>query len=702
MANMIARLGVMLGIDSAEFVRGIDGATKKLEQFGDAVQNYGKIAATALTAAGVAALKYADSVVDVAKANDVAVGSVLKLRNALQDNGGEADNASKMLSSFVAFVDKAADGSFEAQKTFSRLGVTLKDIGHLSIEELQNKLIKSLANVEDPITRNAMAMEVFGKAAKGVDFVGMAESLEQTSEFAQAQAKAFQDAADVVGIFEKEARDLAVILVTELAPPLKATIDYFKDMKSEGNIVANALKTAFQTVAIELSNVQFVLAGIHRQSMQTMLFFKAFIPGTNVEGQFSKYLDEAERERAKLDEFQRRILGGGGARGGGISDFVDPRLSQSEKPSGPLRDTIAAESPEVKAARSEAERERKRLAAEREREAKRLAAEEARLARQLAADAEREATRLRELELRIGEIRNQQVETNFKTNQQIKERQTLEDLSLDRQRTIFNYEQQTRFLREKDKQLTIDVLNIRANQEDKIRAIRQETNILEADREERIERENQLAEKAIDLARERNRVLREMQEGDQNKGVLKRAEEFFAFAPTEMEIGAQKFDSVLGNMTGALDRFVTTGKLSFKDLTRSIIQDMIRIQLRAQMISLFSSMFSRTFGGGFGTGNRFGNQDLGGFLAEGGPANANTPYIVGERGPELFVPRSSGTVIPNNQINNMMGSTTNVTNNYINAIDTKSFEDRLLNSSNAIWAANQYANKSLAVNRGRA
>jgi hypothetical protein len=49
-----------------------------------------------------------------------------------------------------------------------------------------------------------------------------------------------------------------------------------------------------------------------------------------------------------------------------------------------------------------------------------------------------------------------------------------------------------------------------------------------------------------------------------------------------------------------------------------------------------------------------------------------------------------------------MGSTTNVTNNYINAIDTKSFEDRLLGSSNAIWAANQYAGKSLAVNRGRA
>ena len=45
---------------------------------------------------------------------------------------------------------------------------------------------------------------------------------------------------------------------------------------------------------------------------------------------------------------------------------------------------------------------------------------------------------------------------------------------------------------------------------------------------------------------------------------------------------------------------------------------------------------------------------------------------------------------------------TNITNNYIDAIDTKSFEDRILGSHNAVWAANQYANKSLPLSRGRA
>ena len=43
--------------------------------------------------------------------------------------------------------------------------------------------------------------------------------------------------------------------------------------------------------------------------------------------------------------------------------------------------------------------------------------------------------------------------------------------------------------------------------------------------------------------------------------------------------------------------------------------------------------------------------------AHGGPVAGGTPYIVGERGPELFVPQSSGRIVPNNQLGG--GSVTN-------------------------------------------
>jgi phage-related protein len=36
--------------------------------------------------------------------------------------------------------------------------------------------------------------------------------------------------------------------------------------------------------------------------------------------------------------------------------------------------------------------------------------------------------------------------------------------------------------------------------------------------------------------------------------------------------------------------------------------------------------------------------------AKGGPVTGNRPYIIGEVGPELFVPNSSGRIIPNNQL----------------------------------------------------
>jgi TP901 family phage tail tape measure protein len=48
--------------------------------------------------------------------------------------------------------------------------------------------------------------------------------------------------------------------------------------------------------------------------------------------------------------------------------------------------------------------------------------------------------------------------------------------------------------------------------------------------------------------------------------------------------------------------------------------------------------------------------NVGGFLglrALGGPVERGMPYIVGERGPELFVPNQSGEIIPNNQLGPM-------------------------------------------------
>lgn len=43
--------------------------------------------------------------------------------------------------------------------------------------------------------------------------------------------------------------------------------------------------------------------------------------------------------------------------------------------------------------------------------------------------------------------------------------------------------------------------------------------------------------------------------------------------------------------------------------------------------------------------------------ANGGPVSGQTPYIIGERGPELFVPSVAGSIIPNNRMTSFSGRT---------------------------------------------
>ena len=60
--------------------------------------------------------------------------------------------------------------------------------------------------------------------------------------------------------------------------------------------------------------------------------------------------------------------------------------------------------------------------------------------------------------------------------------------------------------------------------------------------------------------------------------------------------------------------------------------------------------------GGIGSVAMGGNNLINMFRANGGPVNANHPYIIGERGPELFVPFQSGQVLSNNETEAMMSS----------------------------------------------
>lgn len=162
-------------------------------------------------------------------------------------------------------------------------------------------------------------------------------------------------------------------------------------------------------------------------------------------------------------------------------------------------------------------------------------------------------------------------------------------------------------------------------------------------------------------------------------------------AKTEMELMLEDlrdgFKSLGAEIVGAF----SSGRKAtdaFKNVLSSLLQKFASRSLN----NLFDAIFPKSDASA-GMLSSFFNM----FRANGGSVTSGEPYIVGEKGPELFVPRASGTIVPNG----MMAQTGSTVVNYnIQAIDVKSFEDRLLGSSKAVWAANQYANKSLSV-RGR-
>lgn len=79
----------------------------------------------------------------------------------------------------------------------------------------------------------------------------------------------------------------------------------------------------------------------------------------------------------------------------------------------------------------------------------------------------------------------------------------------------------------------------------------------------------------------------------------------------------------------------------------NVIRRMVA-EIAAQQI--LSAIFSQ-FTGGTGFLSSFASSITG--RAVGGPVSRGTPYVVGERGPELFVPNSSGSIVPNNRMGGM-------------------------------------------------
>jgi len=600
---IISRLAVLLGLDAGEFNANLGKAKDKVEGFSTGAKVSLLAVGTAFAASAREAINFADKINDVAKANEMSVQSVLRMSNALSQNGGNADDAGKLMASFANKVDEAAQGGEKAQKAFTSIGVSLKDLRQLTPEQLFEKTSKSLADIEDTTKRNAMAMDMFGRAIRGTDIKGFADELERTKNKFKESDEAFKKIGESVDRLDRFFLNLKVTLANGVAP-------------------------AFEVLTIAMENWQAKSKGIVDRFQEIK----------KEAGWWAAWKD-----KEGIEKFEMPTRGSvQGANVPGIMSGIGGMAADKKD----IRDVVKAIDKEA-----EAEAKRQKEALKRQEEFYRK-------------------------ELMVSEAKRQR----------------------------YRLENDLAFLTQNERNLKLELFDIEAKRKQ----------LLLGDqfgRKMSQEQANEWAQTEINRAKEEFAIAQQQRSFEY--GWKKAFATYADNASNAAKLGEQAFVSVTQNMETALDNFVQTGKLNFSDLAKSIIGDLLKIQLKAQAMSIFEqsgigSFFSSFFGGGGGGSGLFSTAPKSGGLklafADGGDPPVGIPSLVGERGPELFVPKSSGTIIPNNRLSSMMGNQPQVVYNgpYIasmSAIDTQSATQFLSRNKQAVFAANQSATRSLPQSR---
>lgn len=107
------------------------------------------------------------------------------------------------------------------------------------------------------------------------------------------------------------------------------------------------------------------------------------------------------------------------------------------------------------------------------------------------------------------------------------------------------------------------------------------------------------------------------------------------------------FGQAFGSILEGENVFTALGK-SLKGFVLELIQATVKALIFRAIVNAFVPGGSQALGA-------TGIANLLGFRANGGPVTGQAPYIVGERGPELFVPSVSGNILPNNRLSSFNG-----------------------------------------------
>jgi hypothetical protein len=668
-----------------------------------------------------ATMDMAGQVDDLSKSYDLSIARVLQFQQAITLAGGKAEDANKILSTMFSKIAAAQEGNEAAISTFEDLGISFRELQTTSPDDIIRKVYEGLSNIGNTYERIKLVKEIIGKNGLGKDIEGIAEALGKSSAGFKKQEESMRRLAELGDVIDNTYNNLRLAFADMLSP----------FAAGEGKALVNV--ETFKAAMLAVTAVG-VVSGMFR----LVAAFKA--------------LNVALRTTASLG---LAISAAGGVKGiamagAGLATYFGAKAAfESEEaeveneanaptgtPSGktPATSGDSANRKEIAAGQAKITLAKQLMDIERRRNEYKLAA----------VRGDKTTLELAEVQLKFEEemakAANEKAQALAKSGLSAAQRGLIEQEYQQKVAAATEKEKSDRALinaqRDRELQLMMQQAQFAAEME----VFSQRREALEGNRykmtefdykiaQERLKLEEKLLQldqqkrealekaggdkynveyaqqsKAIDGMIEAEKKLAEIRIGNVeserarqqsfSEGWNQAFRQFSEDAENYARVGGESFNAVVSNMNSAIDSFVRTGKFSFKDFAKSIIQDLIAIQLKMQAMQLFK-MAIGAFGGG-------GGMTLGG-AADGGFINA--PTIVGEHGAELFIPnRQGGTVIPNQQLAGMGAGQPQVVYNgtviqNMNAIDTQSAAQFLARNKDAVYAANMSASRSLPVSR---
>lgn len=736
---VIGSLSVKLGLVTVEWDKATAQAKKQAKDLQGSFNNLGIDlknlkntfnalgGAMGLSLAGVgvlakATMDMAGQVDDLAKSYDLSIARVLQFQQAIVLAGGKSEDANKILSTMFSKIASAQEGNEAAIATFESLGISFEELTRTNPDEIIRKVYEGLSGIGNTYERIKAVKEIIGKNGLGKDIEGIAEALGKSSAGFKKQEESMRRLAELGDTLDNTYNNLRLAFAEMLSPfaagegKALVNVETFKAamvaITAVGVISGMAkLITAFKALNVALRTTASLglaissaggIKGIAMAGAGLATFFAAK----------AAFESDAEESEAAAEAESSATGGTNPTKGGGdaagrkdilagqakidlAKKLMDIERRRGEYKLGSIRgDKYSLELAEVQLKFEEemakAANEKAQALGKGDLSAAQRGLIEQEYQQKVAMATQKEkvdrgminAQRERELELMM-------LQAQFAAEMEIftQRREELDGNRYKMTEAEFRIAQER--LNLEKKLLELDQRKREAL--DKAGGDKYNTEYYEQAKaiEGMVEAEKKLAEIRIgniEAERERQRSFSE--------GWNAAFRQFSEDAENYARVGGESFNAVVSNMNSAIDAFVRTGKFSFKDFAKSIIQDLIAIQLKMQAMQLFKMGMNFFFPG---SGATLPGKAGGGFT--------NVPTMVGENGPELFIPnRQGGTVIPNQQLSNVMGGQPQVVYNgtviqNMQAIDTQSAAQFLAKNKDAVYSANLSASRSLPASR---